>query len=120
MFYKKRKASAQVGALAFNGRRTVLDFVQRSQTSAADVNPGSRITFLHGDLLNIRQPAPLRSALGMTHIVADHGPFSAQVASNWHRKVPLSDLMRARTASEYSTIVVFVQVRGKSKEKVYG
>ena len=110
MFYKKQKASAQMRALAFDDQWAALDFVQRSQTPAAYVQPGGGIAFLNGDLLDVRQPAPLCSALGMAHIVADQWSFSAQVTSNCHRKVPLSDLMSAETAVKYSTIVAFVQV----------
>jgi len=98
VFYRKQKASTLVRVLAFDGQWLVLGLVERSQTPAADIEPSSGTTLLNGDFLDVRQPAPFGGALGMAHIVADEWPFSAQVASDWHRTVPLSDIMRAATA----------------------
>ena len=120
MFYKKQKASARVWALAFKGQWNNLCFVKRSQAPAADVNPGSAITFLNGDFLDIRKPAPLRGTLGVADIVADHWPFSTQVAANWHRKVPLSDLIELEQRGNIAQSLLLCKSVSMPKETVDG
>lgn len=91
-----------------------------SQASATEVKPGSGITLLKGNLLDVRQPASLRGALGVAHIVADHGPFSTQVASNWHREVPLSDLIEQEQRQNIAQSLLLCKFVSMPKETVDG
>jgi hypothetical protein len=76
-------------ALAFQGGNGLLGLVQGTQAAAAHVQASGGLSILDSDLLNVGQPAPLRSRLGMAYAVAKLGPFAADIAFDWHLKLPL-------------------------------
>jgi len=51
-----------------------------------------RLALADGNPLDVRQPTTLGGLFGVAHIVAKLGPFSADITSYWHSKLPLSNL----------------------------
>lgn len=116
----KEKASAPTRALAFKGQWKALGLVKGPQAPTADMQPRGTVALVHGDLLDIRQPAPLGRSLGVADVVANHWPFSAQVASDCHRRVPLSDLLELEQQANIPQSWFFCKFVTEPKENVHG
>jgi len=61
-----------------------------AQTARADVQPLGGLTVADRDSLDVGQEATLCALLGVTYVVAELRPFSAEIAFHWHPELPLS------------------------------
>jgi hypothetical protein len=68
----------------------VLCFAQGAPAAGAHFQAYPGLLLLHNDLLDVGKPKTLCVMLGMADRVAKLGTFSANIAFDWHSKLPLS------------------------------
>lgn len=105
--------------LAFGGNNRSLGLLQCAQAASTHVETLGSLTVSNGNPLDVRQPTTLCGLLGVTYVVAELWPFSANITSYWHSELPLSSVDKALGMSRHNTTRRhFVQVLPVAEETV--
>ena len=89
----------------------MLGFLEGAQATRADMHALETVAFLKRDGMHVGQPATLGMPLGVAHLTANLGSFSANITPYCHPRIPLSNVDEAALKPRHVTTgIAFVQV----------